>query len=126
MSTYLQESCLFFFKKKNFGRASVPFVGPAIPQFWTSGDICPGFQSQGGSPHLHETEFLNSPADLLVASMAAKPFQSTCVTQGFAGLKFGIYCAAASQHEIRQTLYQLSYANFVLCNILCVQEVSCN
>ena len=24
------------------------FVGPLIPLFWTSGDICPGIQSQGG------------------------------------------------------------------------------
>ena len=24
-----------------------------IPLFWTSGDICPGFQSHGGSPCLH-------------------------------------------------------------------------
>ena len=25
------------------------FVGPLIPLFWTSCDVCPGFQSQGGS-----------------------------------------------------------------------------
>ena len=25
------------------------FVGPLIPLFWTSGDVCTGFQSQGGS-----------------------------------------------------------------------------
>ena len=36
---------LFFFLK--FCR------GPLIPLFWTSGDVCPGFQSQGGFPHLH-------------------------------------------------------------------------
>ena len=24
-------------------------MGPLIPLFWTSGDVCPGFQSQGGS-----------------------------------------------------------------------------
>ena len=29
------------------------FVGPLTPLFLTSGDVCPGFQSQGGSPHLH-------------------------------------------------------------------------
>ena len=23
-------------------------MGPLIPLFWTSGDVCPGFQSQGG------------------------------------------------------------------------------
>ena len=30
----------------NCWRTSVLFVGPLIPLFWTSGDICPGFQSQ--------------------------------------------------------------------------------
>ena len=35
----------FFF---NFCRTQVLFVGPLIPLFWTSGDVCPGFQSQGG------------------------------------------------------------------------------
>ena len=33
---------LNFFKKK-FWRTQVLFVGPLIPLFWTSGDICPGF-----------------------------------------------------------------------------------
>ena len=28
-------------------------MGSLIPLFWTSGDVCPGFQSQGGFPHLH-------------------------------------------------------------------------
>ena len=28
------------------------FVGPLIPLFWTSGDVCPGFQSPSGFPHL--------------------------------------------------------------------------
>ena len=36
---------LFFLK---FWRTHVLFVGPLIPLFWTSGDVCPGFQSQGG------------------------------------------------------------------------------
>ena len=36
-----------------FWRTSAIFVEPLIPLFWTSGDICPGFQSQGGFPHLH-------------------------------------------------------------------------
>ena len=35
----------FFF---NFWRTHVLFVEPLIPLFWTSGDVCPGFQSQGG------------------------------------------------------------------------------
>ena len=29
------------------------FVGPLIPLFWTFGDVCPRFQSQGGFPCLH-------------------------------------------------------------------------
>ena len=58
-----------------------------MPLFWTSGNICHGFQSQGLSTCLHASSptcngFLRftsgvTPADLLVASMAAKPFQST-------------------------------------------------
>ena len=30
-------------------KLKVLFVGPLIPLFWTSGDVCPGFQSQSGS-----------------------------------------------------------------------------
>ena len=37
---------IFYF---NFWRTQVHFVGPLIPLFWTSGDVCPGFHSQGGS-----------------------------------------------------------------------------
>ena len=36
----------YFFK--HFSRTWVLFEGPLIPLFWTSGDVCPGFQSQGG------------------------------------------------------------------------------
>ena len=36
----------------NFWRTPVLFMGTPIPLFWNSGDVCPGFQSQGGSPHL--------------------------------------------------------------------------
>ena len=43
----------FFFFFFNFWKTQVFFVGPLIPLFWTSGDVSPGFQSQGGSPHLH-------------------------------------------------------------------------
>ena len=55
-------------------------MGPLISLFWNSGDVCPGFQSQGGSPHLHALLPAHSgilsfasgatPADLLTA----KPF----------------------------------------------------
>ena len=37
----------------NFLWTSVLSVAPLIPLFWTSGDICPGFQCQGASPCLH-------------------------------------------------------------------------
>ena len=38
----------FFFFFKHFWRTCVLFVGPLIPLFRTSGDVCPRFQSQGG------------------------------------------------------------------------------
>ena len=38
----------FFLNFLNFWRTHVLFVGPLIPLFWTSGDVVPGFQSQGG------------------------------------------------------------------------------
>ena len=41
------DSILFF--KKNFWRTRVLSVGPLKPLFWTFCDVCPGFQSQGGS-----------------------------------------------------------------------------
>ena len=44
--SYSQMTCpLFFFL---ICRTRVLFGGPLIPLFWTSGDVCPGFQSQGG------------------------------------------------------------------------------
>ena len=59
-------------------------MGPLIPLFWTSGDVCPVFQSQGGFPHLHAflpvyNRFLRftsgaTPADCIEVSMAADPF----------------------------------------------------
>ena len=45
-----------------------------IPLFWTSGDVCPGFQSQAG--FLRFTSGA-TPADLLAVKMAAEPFRST-------------------------------------------------
>ena len=46
-----QNQSKYFFLNK-FCRTQVLFVGPLIPLFWSSGDVCPGFQSQGGFPHL--------------------------------------------------------------------------
>ena len=60
-----------------------PFRGATVTLFWTSGDVCPGFKSQGGSL----TCCLNSvilrftsgatPADCMRVNMAAEPFRST-------------------------------------------------
>ena len=51
---------------KIFWRTHVLFVGPLIPLFWTSGNVCPGFQSQGGSlacmqPYLCTRDSTESP-----------------------------------------------------------------
>ena len=35
----------FFFSKNNFSGDISLFVGPLIPLFWTSGDVCPGFKA---------------------------------------------------------------------------------
>ena len=48
------------------GRTSVLFLGTVIALFWISGDICPAFQSQGGSltcvlPCLHAMDYSYSP-----------------------------------------------------------------
>ena len=55
-----------------------PFCGALIPLFWTIGDVCPGIQSQSGSPSLDplylcatdSSDFTSgaTPADLLAAS----------------------------------------------------------
>ena len=59
-------------------------MGPLIPLFRTSGDVCPGFQSQGGLACMLSclALFLRytsgaTPADLLMASMVAKPLWPT-------------------------------------------------
>ena len=65
-------------------------MGPLIPLFWTSGDVSYGFQSQNGfclicTWQRHMSNITCSlrltsgatPADLLVASMAAEPISST-------------------------------------------------
>ena len=68
-----------FSKKKLFGVQSVLFVGSLIPLFWTSGDICPGLQSQGRSPRLHASPVCNgflrftsgvTPAELRYSSIS--------------------------------------------------------
>ena len=66
---------------------SVLFAEPLIPLVWTSGDVCPWFQIQGGSHclctlspvHNGIVRFTSgaTPADLLAASMTAEQFSST-------------------------------------------------
>ena len=60
------------------------FVWPLILLFWTSGDVSSGFQSQSGQPDLC---LIETPADLLVASMAAKLFSSMYLQAGIAGAR---------------------------------------
>ena len=77
---------LIFLKKKYGGYQSFLW-GPRYHCFCTCGDICPGFQSQGGFPHLYASSpthngFLRftsgaTPADLLTASLVGEPFRST-------------------------------------------------
>ena len=86
---------LHFFS--NFWRTSVHFLGPLIPLFWTSGDICPRFQNRGGFPHLYpqlptHNIFLRftsgaTPAELLASSMAAEPFHARTFLQALVGLE---------------------------------------
>ena len=76
------------FLKRKFWRHQSFFVELLIDLllFWTFGDVCPGFQSQGGFLCLYAAspacnQFHSSPsevtlADLLGASMAAELFQS--------------------------------------------------
>ena len=58
-------------------------MGPLIPLFWTIGDVCSGFQSQGGSLACFLTCVIPTftsgmtPADCIEVSKAARPFRST-------------------------------------------------
>ena len=77
---YLSRGTYFF----NFWRTPILFVGPLTPLFRTSGDVCIGFQSQGGSSRMHvlaptRNKFLRftscaTTADLLAVGMVAEPF----------------------------------------------------
>ena len=103
VSILLECILVIHFFKKYFWRTSVLFVRPLIPLFWTSGDVCPGFSSQGGSSCLHASSLAHNrilrfifgatPADFLAVSMAAKPFSPTYLRTSTGG-----------------TLYRLSYA----------------
>ena len=102
---------LFFF---NFRRASVIFVGPLIPLFRTTGNICPELQSQGGSPCLPASQLCTTKSSdsallrhLLTSWWPA--WQLSCsdpytFKQALVGLESGIY-ATVTHHVTRQTLY---------------------
>ena len=69
--------------KISLWRTSVLFVGPLIPLFWTSGNVCPGYKSQDGTLVCALTPTCNgflrftsgaTTADLLMPGMAAEHF----------------------------------------------------
>ena len=80
------QSCItrYNFFKKKLKDIEVLFVTPLTPLFWTSGDVCPVFQSQAGCPQLHALSpacngirtFTSgaTPTDLLVVNMAVALF----------------------------------------------------
>ena len=71
-------SCFFI----NFWRTQVLFVWAHIPLFWTSGDVCPEFQSQGRTSHLRTSlatcsgflrfTFGATPADLFATGLSGE------------------------------------------------------
>ena len=79
------DTAFFCFFQNKIWRTCIFFVGALIPLFWTSNDICPGFQSHSGSlvcflacVILRFTSGAKS-ADCTEVSMAAKPFGThTC------------------------------------------------
>ena len=81
----------------SFWRALVLCMGTLIPLFWTSDDVRPRFQSQGGSPPLPASlpvcnrilRFTSgaTPADLLMVRMAAEPFRSTYLLTSIGGAR---------------------------------------
>ena len=96
----------------------IRFAGSMRLLLCITGNIYLGFQSRGGSPCLHAllpayNGFLRftsgvTPADLLVLSTVAEPFQFTYTCKSIGGAQVRIECT--SQHVTRQTLYQRSSA----------------
>ena len=96
------------------GRKS--FCQATDPLFWTSNNVCPGFQSQSEFPRLcasspvcNRFTYGATPANPLATCMVAELFRPCICTyiQALVGLKSKIKCAAASQHVTRQTLLNL-------------------
>ena len=80
------------------GTYTCPILGPLVPLFCISGDVFSGFQSQsgfylirfcGGKCNVHFLRFTSgsTPADLLVAGIAASHFP-TCISRGGTWLGF--------------------------------------
>ena len=91
-----------------------------MPLCWTSGDVCAGFQSQGGSPLFCASlsvcnGFLRftsdaTPADCLATSMVVESFSVHVLAhvQALVWLESGIELTAVLQCMIRQALYRMS------------------
>ena len=75
---------------------------PLISLFWTSGDVCPGSESQSGFPYF----ISDSLADLSVACLAAEPFPMHILSnvQALVGLESRIEHPATSQHVTRHMI----------------------
>ena len=90
------------------------FCGTTNTPVLTSGDVCPGFQSQGEFCQLHaslpvQNRFLRftsnvTPANLLAASKATKLFHPHFCIQTLVGVGSRIKLANLSEHVKRQTL----------------------
>ena len=87
-------------------------LGPLIPLFWISGDVCLWVLKPVWIPLLGSSLMYNrflrftscaTPADLLVASMVAKLFHPCTCTKALVGLESRIKCAITSRYVTRQT-----------------------
>ena len=104
-----QENLFFFLENISL------FVGPLIPLFWTSGDICPGFQSQGGSlaclcsiPQIHlwcDTCWLYSGQH----GSRAFFYPHTCISWARARTWNNILSLFAQLHQHKWYKFQLSF-----------------
>ena len=52
-------------------------MGPLIPLVWTSGDFCPGFQSQGGSLDMHASSPVHNKLFRLISGATPADLRST-------------------------------------------------
>ena len=93
-----------------------PIFGPLVPLFCISSHDSSGFQSQSGLPYSHCRGKCNvhslkstsgaTPADLLMAGIAASPVHTDCCRGEVAGIR-----TRALRISVGQTLYQLNELN---------------